>query len=315
MNATTTDQKKFFTEEDVTNLESFLIKHREKILDLLDKNSPNYIMRKSFVSERMRLKDTFEEYLTGGSISEKPPSADRFQIFQQSKRDIVVSKEFRSLPSEKQETKLREIISVIDDPNEEEINKIFQFDNPFWGSIDEEGLLLVTSFGRISFDITETLVVTVNLKFKEEGKITKEDIDFVKNNRNKIYSVKYVIGDTIKTFVTRQSLVYNSITVSSEDVWGPFSFIEFVFDKEFYDLTSSELRGTRYCWLSGIYPLSEDQIKLYEYVQNAIANYGISNKTFNLEPIQKHIEETIKEINSDMTSWNNDNLATLKLSI
>lgn len=315
MNTMTTDQKKFFTEEDVTNLETFLIKHREKILDLLDKNSPNYIMRKSFVSERMRLKDTFEEYLTGGSISEKPPSEDRFQIFQQSKRDIVSSKEFLSLPIEKQKTKLREIITVIDDPNEEEINKIFQYDNPFWGSIDEERLLLVTSFGRISFDITKTLVVTMNFKFNVEGKITKEDIDFVKNNRNKIYSVKYVIGDTIKTFVSRQSLVYNSITVSSKDVWGPFSFIEFVFDKEFYDLSSSKLRGAEYCLLSGIYPLSEEQIKLYEYVQNTIATYGIANKTFNLEPIQKHIEETIKEINSDMTSWNNDNLALLKLSI
>lgn len=97
MDAITTNQKKFFTEEDVTSLESFLIKHRKKILDLFDKNSPNYIMKKSFVSDRMRLKDTFEEYLTGGSISEKPPSEDRFQIFQQSKKDIVRSKEFTSL--------------------------------------------------------------------------------------------------------------------------------------------------------------------------------------------------------------------------
>lgn len=112
MNTIATDQRKFFTKEDVTNLESFLSKHREKILDLFDKNSPNYIKRKSFVSERMKIKDTFEEYLNGGIVSEKTPSKSIFHIFQQSKRDIANSTEFLRLSREEQ-IKLYEFVQSL----------------------------------------------------------------------------------------------------------------------------------------------------------------------------------------------------------
>lgn len=306
--------KKFFTEEDVKNLECFLTKHKEKILDLLDKNSPNYIMRKSFVSERMRLKDTFEEYLNGGPISEKSPSKDRFEIIQQSKRDIVGSKEFRSLSREEQKTKLREIIPVIDDLKDEDLNKISEYYNPYWGKIDEDSLRLVTSFGELRFEFKDALIVSMNLRPLGVD-LTEEEVDFIRNNRNKIYSVKFIIGDTIKTFVSKQTLISRSVWYGSDNKWGAKPYGIYIFDKEFYDITSSKVYGFDSCNLDGFYCFTEEQIKLYEYVRSSISKYIVSNKSHNSESYEENIKQTIKDINSDMSSWNSDNLALLKLSI
>lgn len=271
-------------------------------------------MRKSFVSERMRLKDTFEEYLNGGIVSEKPPSKDRFEIIQQSKRDIVRSKEFRSLSREEQKTKLREIIPVIDDLKDEDLNKISEYYNPYWGKIDEDSLRLVTSFGELRFEFKDALIVGVDFWPLGVG-LTEEDVGFIKSNRNKIYSVKFIIEDTIKTFVSKQTLISRSVWYGSDNKWGTKPYSIFIFDKEFYDITSSKIYGFDSCNLDGFYCFTEEQIKLYEYVQSTISKYKVSNKSHNSESYEENIKETIKGINSDMSSWNGDNLALLKLSI
>lgn len=212
--------------------------------------------------------------------------------------------------------KLKEIVLVIDDPSEEETNKIHAYDNPFWGSIDINALLIETSFGRIRFDFKDNLIiVSKDFTFKgETGDLSEDDAVFVRENRNKVYSVKYIITDVIKTFASKQALVSSTVWYSSDGSYSARPYGVFVFDKEFYDITSSEIHGVDCCCLDGIYNFTDEQIKLYEFVGTIVSKYQVSNKTHNSESYEEHIKETIKGINPDMRNWDTENLALLKLS-
>ena len=309
--------KYVFTEQEVKNLESFLIKHRVKIMELFDENSPNYIKRKSFVSERMRLRDSFEEYLEGITPSEKPE--EKFSILQESKSEILLKEEFRSLSSETRSRILNELLSIIDDPQDEENNKIFDCDNPYWGSRVTDECNILTSFGNINFSFGDVIIATMNSlgglgEYAED--FPEEVINFIKANRNGIYSIKFIIdNDSVKTFISKQSLIKKNVWQNQSDEWNIIPNVVHLYDKELYKFTESNLNYADICSLEGVEFLTDNQIILYEFIQTVLAKHFVSIKNWQDDEFTRSIKETIIGINPDINSWNEDNFALLKLSL